>query len=155
MTDNDVKQVTLTLNTGQAEQKLNAITQRLEEVRAKKAQAFEQGNAKAYTLYTQETKNSSDSKTDSSAAHRPSPAHSNHSTKPHHATYTQPSIKHLARSNVYLRHTHRRKRQHRRSQHTVRSHLHRTHQTTPTPPHSPPKSPPSTQAPTESSKPPC
>lgn len=56
MTDNDVKQVTLTLNTGQAEQKLNAITQRLEEVRAKKAQAFEQGNAKAYTLYTQETK---------------------------------------------------------------------------------------------------
>lgn len=60
MTDNDVKQVTLTLNTAQAEQKLGAITQRLEEVRAKKAQAFEQGNAKVYTLYTQETKNSSD-----------------------------------------------------------------------------------------------
>ena len=40
MTDNDVKQVTLTLNSGQAEQKLNAITQRLEEVRAQKVQAF-------------------------------------------------------------------------------------------------------------------
>ena len=56
MTDNDVKQVTLTLNTAQAEQKLGAITQRLEEARQKKTQAFEQGNAKAYTLYAQETK---------------------------------------------------------------------------------------------------
>ena len=56
MTDNDVKQVTLTLNTAQAEQKLNAITQRLEEARQKKTQAFEQGNAKAYTLYAQEAK---------------------------------------------------------------------------------------------------
>ena len=55
MTDNDVKQVTLTLNTAQAEQKLGAITQRLEEARQKKTQAFEQGNAKAYTLYAQET----------------------------------------------------------------------------------------------------
>lgn len=56
MTDNDVKQVTLTLNTAQAEQKLGAITQRLEEARQKKTQAFEQGNAKAYTLYAQEAK---------------------------------------------------------------------------------------------------
>ena len=56
MNNNDVKQVTLALNTEQATKKLHEITTELESVRKLKAEAFEKGNAKAYALYTSEAK---------------------------------------------------------------------------------------------------
>ena len=62
MNSNDIKQVTLALNTEQAAKKLSEITTKLESVQKLKSEAFEKGDAKAYALYTSEAKNSSDNK---------------------------------------------------------------------------------------------
>lgn len=56
MNSNDIKQVTLALNTEQATKKLSDITTKLESVRKLKTEAFEKGDAKAYALYTSEAK---------------------------------------------------------------------------------------------------
>lgn len=56
MNSNDIKQVTLALNTEQATKKLSEITTKLESVQRLKQQAFERGDAKAYALYTSEAK---------------------------------------------------------------------------------------------------
>lgn len=56
MNSNDVKQVTLALNTEQAAKKLSEITTKLQEAQRLKQQAFERGDAKAYALYTSEAK---------------------------------------------------------------------------------------------------
>ena len=56
MNSNDIKQVTLALNTEQATKKLSELTTKLESVRKLKAEAFEKGDAKAYALYTSEAK---------------------------------------------------------------------------------------------------
>ncbi len=56
MNSNDVKQVTLALNTEQASKKLNEITTKLQNVQQLKQKAFERGDAKAYALYTSEAK---------------------------------------------------------------------------------------------------
>lgn len=57
MNNNDIKQVTLALNTEQATKKLSEITTKLENARKLKTEAFERGDAKAYALYTSEAKN--------------------------------------------------------------------------------------------------
>ena len=56
MNSNDIKQVTLALNTEQAAKKLSELTSKLQEARRLKQQAFERGDAKAYALYTSEAK---------------------------------------------------------------------------------------------------
>lgn len=56
MNSNDIKQVTLALNTEQAAKKLSEITTKLESVQKLKSEAFEKGDAKAYALYTSEAK---------------------------------------------------------------------------------------------------
>lgn len=56
MNSNDIKQVTLALNTEQAAKKLSEITTKLQEAQRLKQQAFERGDAKAYALYTSEAK---------------------------------------------------------------------------------------------------
>lgn len=56
MNSNDIKQVTLALNTEQATKKLSELTTKFESVRKLKAEAFEKGDAKAYALYTSEAK---------------------------------------------------------------------------------------------------
>lgn len=56
MNSNDIKQVTLALNTEQAAKKLSELTSKLQETQRLKQQAFERGDAKAYALYTSEAK---------------------------------------------------------------------------------------------------
>lgn len=56
MNSNDIKQVTLALNTEQAAKKLSELTSKLQEAQRLKQQAFERGDAKAYALYTSEAK---------------------------------------------------------------------------------------------------
>lgn len=56
MNSNDIKEVTLLLNTDQAAQKLNDINRRLVIARQKRQEAFEKGDGKALQAYTKEIK---------------------------------------------------------------------------------------------------
>ena len=56
MNSNDIKEVTLLLNTAQAAQKLDDINRRLVIARQKRQEAFEKGDGKALQAYTKEIK---------------------------------------------------------------------------------------------------
>lgn len=56
MNNNDIKTVTLTINSEQAQRKLDDINRRLEQARLKRQEAFERGDGKALQAYTREIK---------------------------------------------------------------------------------------------------
>lgn len=56
MNSNDIKTVTLAINSEQAQRKLDEINKRLEEARKKKLEAFERGDGKALQAYAKEIK---------------------------------------------------------------------------------------------------
>lgn len=56
MDNNDIKTVTLLLNSEQAQRKLDDINRRLEQARIKRQEAFEKGDGKALQAYTKEIK---------------------------------------------------------------------------------------------------
>lgn len=56
MNSNDIKTVTLAINSEQAQRKLDEINKRLEEARKKKLEAFERGDGKALQAYAKEVK---------------------------------------------------------------------------------------------------
>ena len=56
MNNNDIKTVTLAINSAQAQRKLDEINKRLEEARKKKLEAFERGDGKALQAYAKEIK---------------------------------------------------------------------------------------------------
>ena len=56
MNNNDIKTVTLAINSAQAQRKLDEINKRLEEARKKKSEAFERGDGKALQAYAKEVK---------------------------------------------------------------------------------------------------
>lgn len=55
MNNNDIKTVTLTINSEQAQRKLDDINRRLEQARIKRQDAFERGDGKALQAYTNNT----------------------------------------------------------------------------------------------------
>lgn len=55
MNNNDIKTVTLTINSEQAQRKLDDINRRLEQARIKRQDAFERGDDKALQAYTNNT----------------------------------------------------------------------------------------------------
>lgn len=55
MNNNDIKTVTLTINSEQAQRKLDDINRRLEQARLKRHEAFERGDGKALQAYTNNT----------------------------------------------------------------------------------------------------
>ena len=57
MNNNDIKTVTLTINSEQAQRKLDDINRRLEQARLKRQDAFERGDGKALQAYAKEIKN--------------------------------------------------------------------------------------------------
>ncbi|WP_337562518.1 phage tail tape measure protein [Prevotellamassilia timonensis] len=56
MNDNDIKTVTLTINSEQAQRKLDDINRRLEQARIKRQDAFDRGDGKALQAYAKEIK---------------------------------------------------------------------------------------------------
>ena len=56
MNNNDIKTVTLTINSEQAQRKLDDINRRLEQARIKRQEAFERGDGKALQAYAKEIK---------------------------------------------------------------------------------------------------
>ena len=56
MNSNDIKTVTLAINSEQAQRKLDEINKRLEEARKKKLEAFDRGDGKALQAYAKEIK---------------------------------------------------------------------------------------------------
>ena len=56
MNNNDIKTVTLTINSEQAQRKLDDINRRLEQARIKRQDAFERGDGKALQAYAKEIK---------------------------------------------------------------------------------------------------
>lgn len=56
MNNNDIKTVTLTINSEQAQRKLDDINRRLEQARLKRQDAFKRGDGKALQAYTKEIK---------------------------------------------------------------------------------------------------
>lgn len=56
MNSNDIKTVTLAINSEQAQRKLDEINKRLEEARKKKLEAFDRGDGKALQAYAKEVK---------------------------------------------------------------------------------------------------
>ena len=56
MNNNDIKTVTLTINSEQAQRKLNDINRRLEQARIKRQDAFDRGDGKALQAYAKEIK---------------------------------------------------------------------------------------------------
>ena len=56
MNNNDIKTVTLAINSEQAQRKLDEINKRLEEARKKKSEAFDRGDGKALQAYAKEIK---------------------------------------------------------------------------------------------------
>ena len=56
MNNNDIKTVTLTINSEQAQRKLDDINRRLEQARLKRQEAFERGDGKALQAYAKEVK---------------------------------------------------------------------------------------------------
>ena len=56
MNNNDIKTVTLTINSEQAQRKLDDINRRLEQARLKRQDAFERGDGKALQAYAKEIK---------------------------------------------------------------------------------------------------
>ena len=56
MNNNDIKTVTLTINSEQAQRKLDDINRRLEQARLKRHEAFERGDGKALQAYAKEIK---------------------------------------------------------------------------------------------------
>ena len=56
MNNNDIKTVTLTINSEQAQRKLDDINRRLEQVRIKRQDAFDRGDGKALQAYAKEIK---------------------------------------------------------------------------------------------------
>ena len=56
MNNNDIKTVTLTINSEQAQRKLDDINRRLEQARLKRQEAFERGDGKALQAYAKEIK---------------------------------------------------------------------------------------------------
>lgn len=55
MNNNDIKTVTLTINSEQAQRKLDDINRRLEQARLKRQDAFERGDGKAPQAYANNT----------------------------------------------------------------------------------------------------
>lgn len=55
MNNNDIKTVTLTINSEQAQRKLDDINRRLEQARLKRQDAFERGDGKALQAYANNT----------------------------------------------------------------------------------------------------
>ena len=55
MNNNDIKTVTLTINSEQAQRKLDDINRRLEQARLKRQDAFDRGDDKALQAYTNNT----------------------------------------------------------------------------------------------------
>ena len=55
MNNNDIKIVTLTINSEQAQRKLDDINRRLEQTRIKRQDAFERGDGKALQAYANNT----------------------------------------------------------------------------------------------------
>lgn len=55
MNNNDIKTVTLTINSEQAQRKLDDINRRLEQARIKRQDAFEHGDGKALQAYANNT----------------------------------------------------------------------------------------------------
>lgn len=53
--NNDIKTVTLTINSEQAQRKLDDINRRLEQARLKRQDAFERGDGKALQAYANNT----------------------------------------------------------------------------------------------------
>ena len=56
MNNNDIKTVTLTINSEQAQRKLDDINRRLEQARLKRQDAFDRGDGKALQAYAKEIK---------------------------------------------------------------------------------------------------
>ena len=56
MNNNDIKTVTLAINSEQAQRKLDEINKKLEEARKKKSEAFDRGDGKALQAYAKEIK---------------------------------------------------------------------------------------------------
>ena len=56
MNSNDIKTVTLAINSEQAQRKLDEINKKLEEARKKKSEAFDRGDGKALQAYAQRYK---------------------------------------------------------------------------------------------------
>ena len=55
MNNNDIKTVTLTINSEQAQRKLDDINRRLEQARLKRPDAFDRGDDKALQAYANNT----------------------------------------------------------------------------------------------------
>lgn len=55
MNNNDIKTVTLSINSEQAQRKLDDINRRLEQARLKRQDAFDRGDGKALQTYTNNT----------------------------------------------------------------------------------------------------
>lgn len=55
MNNNDIKTVTLTINSEQAQRKLDDINRQLEQARLKRQDAFERGDEKALQAYANNT----------------------------------------------------------------------------------------------------
>lgn len=55
MKNNDIKTVTLTINSEQAQRKLDDINRRLEQARIKRQDAFDRGDGKALQAYAYNT----------------------------------------------------------------------------------------------------
>lgn len=55
MNNNDIKTATLTINSEQAQHKLDDINRRLEQARIKRQEAFEHGDGKALQAYANNT----------------------------------------------------------------------------------------------------
>lgn len=55
MNNNDIKTVALTINSEQAQRKLDDINRRLEQARLKRQDAFERGDGKALQAYANNT----------------------------------------------------------------------------------------------------
>lgn len=55
MNNNDIKTVTLTINSEQAQRKLDDINRWLEQVRIKRQDAFDRGDGKALQAYANNT----------------------------------------------------------------------------------------------------
>ena len=57
MNSQDIKTVTLVINSDQAQKKLDDINRRMESVRVKREEAFSKGDAKGIEVYTRELRN--------------------------------------------------------------------------------------------------
>jgi hypothetical protein len=55
MNNNDIKTVALTINSKQAQRKLDDINRRLEQTHIKRQEAFKRGDGKALQAYTNNT----------------------------------------------------------------------------------------------------